>query len=205
MKFISAFYLTVFVPMIFPISAHALKRVECDALEKTTSRFDDNMINRDVAVNKWAQCWEHSLNVDLDERLIPLKKSDEAEFKAEMDIQKAFNVSLKKMCSRNCNSSGSGMKGISYNFCRVEGYRYRTAQTIEIRENALTIPNSENLGAKKSRDKTKQTKYFTDFIHKLCQLPKNLWKDSKVPADCEKKATEELDGLELTDDVCDLS
>jgi len=163
------------------------------------------MINRDIAVNKWAECWEHSLNSDLDARLLPLKKSNEAEFKIEMELQKTFKSALIEMCSRNCNSGGSGMKGISYNFCRVEGYRYRTAQTLEMSKSALTIPNTESLGAKKTRDKGKETKYFKVFIQKLCQLPKNIWKDGTLPEDCEKKANTELDSLELTDDVCDLS
>ena len=127
------------------------------------------------------------------------------EFKAEMELQKVVKAALTEMCSRNCNSGGSGMKGISYNFCRVEGYRYRTAQTIEMSKNALSIPNMESLGAKKTRNKSKETKYFKEFVQKLCQLPKNIWKDSKIPNNCEQKANEELDSLELTDDVCDLS
>lgn len=206
MKISSYFFLIVFLMSIsFPFHAHALKRAECDRLEQTTSRDGDGMISRDTAVNKWAECWEHSLNSDLDERLLPLKKSDKAEFSIEMELQKLFKTALIEICSRNCESGGSGMKGISYNFCRVEGYRYRTAQAIAASKNEMTIPSGESLGKKTTKQKERQTKYFKSFVQKLCQLPKNIWKDQKIPEECEKKANAELDSLELTDDVCDLN
>jgi hypothetical protein len=171
-------------------------------LEKT---IPGDMYHRDFLVNAWAECWKRSMNAELDQRLTQLKKNNVVEFHAEMELQKQFNQATEQLCGKNCNGGGT-MHGLPYNFCRVDAYKYRTAQAMQMNANQLSIPVQGNiLPTKIKNQKSKDTKFYTDFITKLCTLPTTVWQGNHLPADCQRNAALELDGFEFTDDVCDLS
>lgn len=177
----------------------------CDKVFHEIENKCENMICRDILVNAWAECWRRSMNSALDKRLLKLKKIDTVEFHFEMDLQKTFNEATYNLCGKSCDDNGN-MKGIPYNFCRVDAYKYRSAQAIQINKNQLTIPLSENIQPKKARkEKDKDTNFYKTFSEKICKMPKTVWGGGNRPVDCEKKMFNDLNSFEFTDDVCDLS
>lgn len=187
--------------------ATEFKGVRSQACDKTFHQLEDacnDMICRDVLVNAWAECWRKSMNAELDNRLQKLKTTDITEFHAEMALQKSFNDATQQVCGKNCGEGGT-MKGIPYNFCRVDAYKYRAAQAIEINKNQLSIPVSNLTVSQSGAQKTKETKKYDQFAQELCKLPKAVWKQGRPPVDCTQKGLQELNGYTFTDDVCDLS
>jgi len=163
-----------------------------------------NMTTRDYLVADLATCWRRSMNLELDKRLLTLKNQNVAEFHAEMDLQKVFNQATEDLCNKDCGSNG--MRGISYNFCRVDAYKYRITQATQINHNKLSVVAEGPFAiAQVRKDKIKDTKVFKNFIEKLCALPKSVWKSGNVPVDCQKEVYNVLNNYEFTDDVCDLS
>lgn len=191
------------------------KNKSLQACDSTFHKLDvkcSDMICRDFLVHTWAECWKKSMNTKLNKRLLELKSKNISEFHFEMELQKNFNLAVRDLCGKNCNDDptypGVGMRGIPYNWCRVDAYKYRTVQAIQINKNQLSIPLEENMGLNDQnpyRRKVKDTDFFNIFIEQLCKMPKNIWKTGNSPVDCQKKAFLELDNLEFTNDVCDLS
>ena len=201
-------------------SAHAASSYEADFKNASHASCDEvfhkierregeckNMICRDALVSQWAKCWLRSMNAELDRRLVGLKKSKSPHYEAEMELQKEFNSATEKVCGKKCDfGGGSGVKGISYNFCRVGAFKYRTTQAILMDKKEFMVPAGESFSLEKSREgKSKETAHYKSFLERLCKMPQELWKNKSVPADCEKRAAKEMDGFKFTDDVCDLS
>jgi len=191
--------------------ATEFKNMALQSCDKTFHKLelDDkcpNMICRDILVNALAECWKRSMNSELNKRLLKLKNIDVAEFYSEIALQKSFNQATQNVCGKDCGSNG--MKGISYNFCRIDAYKYRTEQAIQININKLSVPMKEDIGLKESKiykNKIKDTNFFNTFSEQLCKMPKNIWSEGNPPVDCQKKVFMELNRFEFTDDVCDLS
>ena len=79
---------------------------------------------------------------------------------------------------------------------------------IQINRHQLTVPVKRIFPLNEhSSVKGKQqfTYYYKDFISQFCHLPDKVWLNKLIPSDCIKKAYDELNKLEFTDDVCDLS
>ena len=163
------------------------------------------MICRDSLVNAWAECWRKSMNAELDKRLLRLKSTDPAEFNLEMALQKNFNQETQRLCGKSCKSGGGTMRGIPYNFCRVDAYKYRTAQAVMIDRNEFAIPMQGVEITKSKKHKTKETKDYRQFAEQLCKIPESAWKHGKRPHDCQEKVIQELNEFQFTDNVCDLS
>jgi hypothetical protein len=177
----------------------------CDTTFHKLENKCSDMICQDILANAWAECWKRSMNKELDQRLLKLKSNNNAEFHFEMVLQESFNQAIHNLCGKDCGSGGT-MKGIPYNFCRVEAYKYRTAQAMQINENQLSIPIEKEAALKKSRkEKIKDTRFFNTFSEQLCKMPKNIWALKNLPVDCKKKTLMELDSFTFTDDTCDLS
>lgn len=76
-------------------------------------------------------CFSRSMNLALDKRLVPLKKSNPNQFKREMNLQKVFLKSIDKYCSRwetyysKCCSSCS-MNEVTD--CQIDFYKWRSDQ-----------------------------------------------------------------------------
>ncbi|MES2613914.1 MAG: hypothetical protein V4591_00700, partial [Bdellovibrionota bacterium] len=45
---------------------------------------------------------------------------------------------------------------------------------------------------------------FSDYISHICTLRSDIWKDKKINLNCSKLVEEELIGLGVGSDVCDL-
>jgi hypothetical protein len=178
---------------------------ECDTTFHQLEDGCNDMYCRDALVNAWAECWKKSMDNELNQRLLTLKSSNSSEFDREIALQKAFNQATHDLCGKSCGEDGD-MKGIPYNFCRVDAYRYRTAQAIQINKNQLSIPIRENIEPSKSRqEKAKDTKFFNLFIEQLCRMPNDVWDTGSPPENCQNKAFLELNEFQFTNDVCDLS
>lgn len=177
----------------------------CDKVFHKLENGCSDMICQDILVDAWTECWKRSMNSKLNQRLLKLKNSNITKFHLEMDIQKNFNSATEKLCGKDCGSGGT-MKSIPYNFCRADAYKYRTMQAIQINKNQLSIPIKGYLTLSKShKGKTKDTQYYGIFSSWLCKMPNVVWKGGNPPADCQKKVFIELNSLEFTDDVCNLS
>ena len=144
------------------------------------------------------------MNIELNRRLLKLKKEEGIEFHNEIELQKSFNLATQNLCGKSCDSLG--MKGISYNFCRIGAYKYRTRQALQINKNHLTIPRTLQLNVEKlHKDKVKNSYYYKNFLAQLCKMPNAVWKEKMPPTHCQQKALKELNSFAFTDDVCDLS
>ncbi len=175
----------------------------CDTVFHEIEDGCHTMYCRDFLTHAWAECWRRSMNSALDKRLLKLKKTDIVEFHFEMDLQKIFNEATHNLCGKNCDGN---MRGISYNFCRVDAYKYRVAQAIQINKNQLTTPLKETIQPEKTRkEKDKDTSLYKTFSEKICKMPKTVWDGGNQPIDCENKIFNELNSFNFTDDVCDLS
>lgn len=215
-KNIKLLILTFFIATLFSFTtsadeaeeyAKAFKSARHQTCDSVFTKLEDDcrdMICRDLLVNALAECWKKSMNSELDKRLLPLKQSNPAAFYKEMDLQKAFNQATQKACGKVCKN-GQSMKGISYNFCRKDAYKYRASQGTQILKQALSIPTTGKISLKKSNKKNKETMSYLDFIKQLCALPNTVWQDNQAPLDCQNKGLQELNEYEFTDDPCNLS
>jgi len=180
----------------------------CDATFQkidTQPGLCEDMFCRDILVNAWAECWHRSINSELDKRFQSLSKTDPNELQFEKNLQKKFDSAVQAACGKDC---GSGMRGISYNYCRVSAYKYRLAQINQINSNSFTIPSKYMFGldkVKPNKHKEKNTYFYNAFIDDVCHMPNTVWKTGTPPQDCRKKSLKELSDFEFTDDVCDLS
>jgi hypothetical protein len=177
---------------------------QCDVVANHLQAKCVDMICNGEITGAHKECWKKSLNSILDKRLVHLKTSDPAEFHKEMILQKSFNEAAQSSCGVDCGSDAH-MHGIPYNFCLVDAYRYRTNQAKQINHENLQVSGNTAKLRTSNKDKKKYTFFYKAFVHQLCQMPKEVWKDQVVPVDCENTALKELNSLEFTDDVCDLT
>lgn len=183
----------------------------CDTTFHKLEEKCSDMVCRDYLVDSLAECWKRSMNNELNKRLLKLKSINASEFDFEMNLQKKFNQAVRDLCGKNCLDPSwptVGLRGIPYNFCRVDAYKYRTAQAIQINKNQLSIPRKNNVELNMRnpyKRKTKDTGFFNMFTEQLCKMPRNIWNTGNTPVNCQEKAFSELNDLEFTDDVCDRS
>lgn len=208
--------ITIIFIFVFPLACSARIETEytatfknaslqtCDEIFNKMSSGPIDMVSLDQLTYENMECWRRSMDNELNKRLVKLKKLNTNQFHTEMELQKIFNQATFNLCYRNCEFGD--MKGIPYNSCRADAYKYRTAQAMQIDANQLSIPVLGNLLPKKiTRDKKKYTSLYTTFARKLCEMPKDVWKGSNTPSDCEKNVLADLNSFDFTYDVCDLS
>lgn len=194
----------IIVSITAPVLAEQeIDQLGCDAAMQKSDRGTQMDVNAAWYDNH--QCWKRNMNKALNKRLLQLKKTDFVEFHQEMQLQMKFNQATEAMCSRGCGESGS-LSGTPKYYCEIEAYKFRTAQAIQINQHQLTVPMEQGfLRGKSGREKEKFTHGYKDFISAFCKLPENVWKNKLSQSECEAKAYNELNNLEFTDDVCDLS
>lgn len=178
------------------------KKAKFEACDKVYEEIPcDNMMCNDYLTMQHAECWRRSMNSELDKRLLKLKSADKAQYDSEMQIQKSFNQAVANVCGKNCGDSNEptvGMRGIPYNNCRVEAYKYRAEQAKLINKNELSI---ERTGYGISGG----ARAYNNFADQLCKMPVNVWKDHKASVDCQQNVLKDITGYRFSEDVCDLS
>jgi len=181
---------------------------ECDETLKTVEDKSEfcNMICRDHQIHQWRLCWEKSQKSKFEVWSNSLKKTNPEHFLIEKKRNKEFLKGTEVMCGKSCSGGGSGMRGISYNFCRTNAYKYRINQIDAMQVKNFDIPSRQAFPLRKIRKKkNKESQHYKTYLNNLCKLPNIFWKNKKIPKDCESKAFEELNSFEFTDDLCDLS
>lgn len=148
-------------------------------------------------------CSKSAMNTSLDKRLLLLKDTNKQLFKKEMHLQKIFNQTIEAHCDTDrCRETGGTVWGLANSSCINEAYEYRTLQSELINSNKLAL----TLNNKKSKKlENKNIDKFNAYVKLLCLMPANVWTDKKIPDNCEEKALIELNNMEFTDDVCDLT
>jgi hypothetical protein len=128
-------------------------------------------------------CYKKVMEVELDKRLLPLKKSNPEEFKKEMKLQAEFNNAiLDDFCiSSDWSAIGGGTAG-----CYADLTQYRSSQAAAINTHQLVLTGSS------PQTKLVRQKALT-FAQGLCQLPAEVWKEGKTPSNCVEKVLSEIE------------
>jgi hypothetical protein len=124
-------------------------------------------------------CLKFHMDKALDVRLLKIKVDQPALFKKEMKLQKDFNLATEFNCQLLNDCEGSMHKRAQAD-CQNELYRWRDGVARKINEKRLEPgPNSDE---KKINPRLKLA-----FLKNLCEMPADVFKDGKIPSNCEKR------------------
>lgn len=136
-----------------------------------------------------ANCLNDLMNSELDKRLLPLKKSDPAQFKSEMKLQKAFNTASTKACTAYNACSGTMYK-VTRAECGIYILQYRIKQIEQINNKGLDIARAKT--GFKLDAKLSPIGEIKDYADLTCKMPIDVFKGGKILDNCSPSVTEEF-------------
>ncbi len=123
-------------------------------------------------------CFEREMNRVLDERLVPLKVTNLAQFREEMALQAHYNRAVEATTS-------AIMTGEPSTGDFRESFRAACA-LFELRARRGAAANKGELELATAPAKAAAAASFKDFAVAICALP-HLWKGAATPSDCEAR------------------